>query len=89
MTDTLDPLTTINDIARQGAPEANPIADARKRLGEAYQISSEVLGAVYETTVEAIKERPVAAAAVGIGVAATVAGAAYGATRMKAAQSKS
>jgi hypothetical protein len=75
MTDTPNPIPPATDAKTSGP-------GVRQAIGEAYETSSDIVGAMYETAVEAIKERPVAAAVIGAGVAATVAGAAYGATKL-------
>jgi ElaB/YqjD/DUF883 family membrane-anchored ribosome-binding protein len=44
--------------------------------------AKEAIGQAVETTIGAVKEHPVAAAAIGAGVAATVAGAAFGVSKL-------
>ena len=47
-----------------------------------FEQAQEALGDALETTVEAVKEHPVAAAAIAAGAAAAVAGAAYGVSQL-------
>ena len=75
MTDTLNPTPPTAD-------HAGARSGVRQTIANVYETSGDLVGAVYETAVEAIKERPIAAAAVGAGVAATVAGAAFGAVKL-------
>lgn len=58
---------------------AKTIADTSSSL---YAQARDVIGQAVETTIEAVKEHPVAAAAIGVGVAATVAGAALGVSKL-------
>jgi len=44
--------------------------------------AKDAIGQAVESTIEAVKERPLAAAAIGAGVAATVAGAAFGVSKL-------
>lgn len=45
--------------------------------------AQEAIGDAFETTVEAVKEHPIAAAAIATGAAAAVAGAAYGISKLR------
>lgn len=65
--------TTANDTtpATTAAPEKSFLEQAQEAIGDAI-----------ESTVEAAKEHPVAAAAIAAGAAAAVAGAAYGISQL-------
>ena len=58
---------------------ATPAAEEEKSFFEQAQ---EALGEAVESTIEAVKENPVAAAAIAAGAAAAVAGAAYGISQL-------
>lgn len=93
MTDTLNETASAAvaktaDAAKEAVGEKGFLEKAQSKLGAAYDATAEVVSAAYETTVEAVKERPVAAAAIGAGVAATVAGATYGAAKLKSSKAK-
>jgi len=47
-----------------------------------FERAQEALGSAVESTVEAVKEHPLAASAIAAGAAAAVAGAAYGASKL-------
>lgn len=73
--------------AQEAAKTATAAAqDAAKTVTETssslYAQAKDAIGQAVETTIEAVKEHPVAAAAIGAGVAATVAGAAFGVSKL-------
>ncbi|TPG43047.1 hypothetical protein EAH79_04305 [Sphingomonas koreensis] len=70
-------------LSAANSNDKGTIADAKTRIGDAFETTSEIVGAMVETAFEAVKERPIAAAAIGAGVAATIAGAAVGANHLR------
>ena len=57
-----------------------PAADAEEK--SFFERAQEAIGAAVESTVEAVKEHPAAAAAIAAGATAAVAGAAYGISKL-------
>ena len=71
---------SIIDQASATAQEAaKTVADTSASL---LSQAKDAIGSAVETTIEAVKDHPVAAAAIGAGVAATVAGAAFGVSKL-------
>jgi ElaB/YqjD/DUF883 family membrane-anchored ribosome-binding protein len=80
-------LETATATAQSAAKTATTTAqDAAKTVAETssslFTQAKDAIGQAVETTIEAVKEHPVAAAAIGAGVAATVAGAAIGVSKL-------
>jgi hypothetical protein len=62
------------------ANDKAPAANAEEK--SFFEQAQEALGDAVESTIEAVKENPVAAAAIAAGAAAAVAGAAYGISQL-------
>lgn len=78
-TDTPTTDSIIDQASATAQEAAKTVADtSASLLGQA----KDAIGQAVETTIGAVKEHPVAAAAIGAGVAATVAGAAYGVSKL-------
>lgn len=67
-------------MASENTPAENPPTQANDAKSFIAQAQEKISGAV-DATVEAVKEHPVAAAAIAAGAAAAVGGAAYAATQ--------
>lgn len=74
---------TINDNTVPASVNAS-IESASDEAKTLLTRAQEAIGSAIETTVEAVKENPVAAAAIAGGVAAAAAGAVYGVSRLRA-----
>lgn len=64
------------------ANDSNAVTPATEESKSFFEQAQEALGDALESTVEAVKEHPVAAAAIAAGAAAAVAGAAYGVSQL-------
>ncbi|MES2444655.1 MAG: hypothetical protein V4574_17660 [Pseudomonadota bacterium] len=68
----------VTDTPANDGTAVTPAEEPKSFLEQA----QEALGDAFESTVEAVKEHPVAAAAIAAGAAAAVAGAAYGISQL-------
>lgn len=71
--------TILESTTAAAQDAAKTVADTSASL---YAQAKDAIGQAVETTIEAVKEHPITAAAIGAGVAATVAGAAFGVSKL-------
>lgn len=74
-----DAATILESTTAAAQEAAKTVADTSASL---YAQAKDAIGQAVETTIEAVKEHPITAAAIGAGVAATVAGAAFGVSKL-------